>query len=110
MKLKTKLLAISSFVIMMSLNTQQIVAQSVDYKNKLEFSDDLVTDDLNAIKLVSSSRVVSKHETVVKKTTKSTKLDELLEKNKLRFRNKRRTNIGSENDKCYKESDVHCTD
>ena len=103
MKLTTKLFTITSFIMMMSFNTQQLFAQSVDYKHKIEFSEEEDTEkDFNAIKVYQDVELEKR--VVEEKTTEASALDKLLEKNRLRYRNRRTES----NNKCFKDIEEHC--
>ena len=106
MKLTIKFLSIASFILILSLNSNQIYAQSIDYNNGVEFSDN-ESYDLNSIQLEDSKptrKVIVKKVTEEKVEITESDLAKLLErKNNLRYRNVRRTD-----DKCYRDSEEVC--
>ena len=107
MKFKTRLLMIMSLILIIGFNSQKVSAQRVDYKNKVEFLENEVTDDLSAIKVtseelktVSTSKVEQKEET--RNIVTFSDLANVLEKRRMRFRNVRA------HDKCYRDSEENC--
>lgn len=100
MKLRATLFITS---LILSFSLQSISAQSIDYRNKVEFSDNEINDDLNSINVISNINrpVVKKVEE--KAETSITDLAAILDNKRLYYRNIRRPV-----EKCYRDTEESC--
>lgn len=101
MKFKAKIF-ITSLIVCFSFST--ISAQSIDYNNQVEYSENEFEDDLNSIKVVkkSETRIVKKQ--VVTEEAALIDLAAALENKRLYYRNVRKPS-----EKCYRESEESCS-
>jgi len=108
MKFKTKLF-IASLILTIGFNSQGVFAQSIDYNNQIEFSDNEIVDDFNSINVISKSKtetpaaVIEKAEVVEEEETSLSDLANILENKRLRYRNVRKPA-----EKCFREAEESC--
>ncbi len=99
-----KSIKILLFFLFLGYPLSQLTAQNIVAQNNIEFIEDN-SNDLNAIKVLKKSKVVTKkmkpQKQQVEKIVKSEALQKVIKTNKrLRFRNKRHQQQG----KCYKDT------
>jgi len=106
MKLKTKLI-VTGLILIAGLHTEELFSQSVDYKNKVEFSQEGATGDLNSITLGDNFETETpshqESEEIIDNEANFADLEAILDMKRLRFRNVRKTT-----DKCYRDSEEVC--
>ena len=90
-------------IIISGCSFQTISAQSIDYNNQIEFSDNEFEDDLNSIDVLSKPKVRAVKQQVVKEEVSLADLATILENKRLHYRNVRKPA-----EKCFRESEEVC--
>ena len=91
-----------------TINCQTLSAQSIDFNNRVEFSDGEIEDDFNSINVIGETkteRTITKEVEVIEETedTSLTDLAKILESKSLRYRNVRKPA-----EKCYRDTEETC--